>query len=80
MIVGADKMKVDLLERNEMNGPVFKIKKDPRVTKVGRLLRRFSLDEAPQLWSVLKGDMSLVDPGPRGRTSWRGMIAGTGAS
>src|SRR5258708_31844552 len=64
MIVNADALKPQLLAQNEMQGPVFKIKDDPRVTMVGRVLRKFSLDELPQLWSVFKGDMSLVAPRP----------------
>jgi exopolysaccharide biosynthesis polyprenyl glycosylphosphotransferase len=64
MIKDAEFKLKDLLKYNEMNGPVFKMSNDPRVTGVGKWLRKFSLDELPQLWNVLKGDMSLVGPRP----------------
>jgi lipopolysaccharide/colanic/teichoic acid biosynthesis glycosyltransferase len=64
MFVDAESRRAELEAKNEQKGPVFKIRNDPRLTRVGRLLRRWSVDEMPQLWNVLKGDFSLVGPRP----------------
>nr|WP_301550542.1 sugar transferase [Alkalihalobacillus hemicentroti] len=64
MVSNAEDLLGDLLEKNETTGAMFKMKNDPRVTKIGRFIRKTSIDELPQLWNVLKGEMSLVGPRP----------------
>ncbi|WP_035285983.1 sugar transferase [Clostridium tertium] len=64
MVVNAEEIKEKLKEQNEMSGPMFKMKDDPRITKVGKFIRKTSIDELPQLVNILKGDMSLVGPRP----------------
>jgi lipopolysaccharide/colanic/teichoic acid biosynthesis glycosyltransferase len=64
MFKNAHQMRALVMGLNEMDGPVFKIKNDPRITKVGKFIRKYSIDELPQFWNVLKGDVSLVGPRP----------------
>ena len=64
MAVDAEQQRAELAALNEMDGPVFKIRDDPRVTRIGKFLRRSSLDELPQLFNVLRGDMSIIGPRP----------------
>jgi lipopolysaccharide/colanic/teichoic acid biosynthesis glycosyltransferase len=76
MVIDADQRKAELMRFNERGGPAFKMTDDPRVTRVGRFIRKWSIDELPQLFNVLKGDMSLVGPRPlpvnedRGISQW----------
>jgi lipopolysaccharide/colanic/teichoic acid biosynthesis glycosyltransferase len=64
MYIDAEQRKAALMAKNEADGPVFKMKYDPRITRVGRIIRKLSIDELPQLFNVLKGEMSLVGPRP----------------
>jgi exopolysaccharide biosynthesis polyprenyl glycosylphosphotransferase len=64
MVVNAEELKAKLMAQNEQAGPVFKMRRDPRITRVGRFIRKFSIDELPQLLNVLRGEMSIVGPRP----------------
>lgn len=64
MYCDAEERLSELLENNEMDGPAFKIKDDPRITRIGKFIRKTSIDELPQLWNIFKGDMSIVGPRP----------------
>ena len=64
MVPNADKLKASLMDQNEVSGPAFKMKDDPRITKIGKFIRRTSIDELPQLINILKGDMTIIGPRP----------------
>lgn len=64
MYSNADEIKASLMAQNEMDGPVFKMKHDPRITKVGKVIRKTSIDELPQLWNIFVGEMSVIGPRP----------------
>ena len=64
MVINAEEVKKNLIEKNEMSGPMFKMKNDPRITRIGKFIRKTSIDELPQLVNIIKGDMSLVGPRP----------------
>lgn len=64
MYIGADQKKLEFMDENEADGPVFKMKNDPRITKVGAIIRKYSIDELPQLWDILSSHMSIVGPRP----------------
>jgi lipopolysaccharide/colanic/teichoic acid biosynthesis glycosyltransferase len=85
MVADAEARKTELLCFNEVDGPIFKMRNDPRLTRVGRIIRSTSLDELPQLWNVLRGEMSIVGPRPplpaevAEYEAWqRGRLAATG--